>query len=388
MDVQVTNTAVEEIIRRLPKFGGSHYEDVIQWLHDTEEIYEQAQLRPSNKYIVAQYYLTATAEKWFRFNRSTIHDWFTFKIEIVKAFQSSTPSKISSTSVPLNNKQDEPNQLSLSNVTPLKSREVLEDKCPREYEQIDCSSMSVNTATPSVDIPTQSAVVADDYDQLTQLDSNVADDCHQAKPQDENVIESDPIQTIVDEGFASVTNMIMDLATDDISTTIVGLHDVSSPWFDKYQLHSSYVFPEIHTDSGLNQYRKKHYDMNYPSLNLFPASQFTSLDSALPKRRTSTSLTLTMYRDFAVKFVTQAWDYSYQHGFRYHSPNGICPVWFFFRKWKYRRSISLCFSFRKWKYRQLTASLAFSLLSFSFMTAFCYMFVPFSMLWFFVPSFV
>ena len=54
MDVQVTNTAVEEIIRRLPKFGGSHYEDVSKWLHDTEEIYEQAQLRPSNKYIVAQ----------------------------------------------------------------------------------------------------------------------------------------------------------------------------------------------------------------------------------------------------------------------------------------------------------------------------------------------
>ena len=277
--------------------------------------------------------------------------------------------------MPPNNKQDEHNQLSLSNVTPLTSREVLEDKSPCEYEQIDCSSMSVNTTTPSVDIPPQSAVVADDYDQLTQLDSNVADDCHQAKPHDENVIESDPIQTIVDEGFASVTNMIMDLATDDLSTTIVGLHDVSSPWFDTYQPHPFHVVPEIHTDYGLNQYHKKHYDMNHPSLNLIPASQFIIRYPALSKS-TSTSRILNVYRDFAVKFVTQAWHYSSKHSFRYHSPNGIFPVWFFFRKWKYRRLISLLFAFRKWKYRESTF-LLFLLLS-SFRRVFYFLFCSFS----------
>ncbi|CAF2843641.1 unnamed protein product, partial [Rotaria sp. Silwood2] len=77
----------KETIKSLLKFGGARNEDVVTWLHDAEEVFDRAQLRSSNKYIAVQYYLTHTAEKWFRLNKSSIPDWSTFKREIIKAFQ-------------------------------------------------------------------------------------------------------------------------------------------------------------------------------------------------------------------------------------------------------------------------------------------------------------
>jgi hypothetical protein len=89
MKEQLMNLSIEELVRQLPRFGGGYHEDIIQWLHDIKKTFDQAPLGPSNKYLAVQCYLTAGAAAWFRYNKSTICDWFTFKIEIVKAFQSS-----------------------------------------------------------------------------------------------------------------------------------------------------------------------------------------------------------------------------------------------------------------------------------------------------------
>ncbi|CAF4883995.1 unnamed protein product, partial [Rotaria socialis] len=66
-----------------------------------EEIFDRVQLRPSNKFMVTQSY-------------SNIPDWSTFQIEIVKAFQLSTPSKVSLIStIPQQEKENENSRVDL-----------------------------------------------------------------------------------------------------------------------------------------------------------------------------------------------------------------------------------------------------------------------------------
>ncbi|CAF2572822.1 unnamed protein product [Rotaria sp. Silwood2] len=75
--------------KTLAKFGGARHEDVVKWLSDVEEIFNRAQFQLSNKYLAVQSYLIDSAAKWFRYNKATIIDWSTFKIELVKAYQPS-----------------------------------------------------------------------------------------------------------------------------------------------------------------------------------------------------------------------------------------------------------------------------------------------------------
>ncbi|CAF1436761.1 unnamed protein product [Rotaria sp. Silwood1] len=89
MEEQVMNTLAKEQIKNLSKFGGAPDEDVIKWIQDMEAVFDRAQLQPSNKFIAIQSNLTDAAEKWFRYNKSSITDWFIFKAEIVKAYQPS-----------------------------------------------------------------------------------------------------------------------------------------------------------------------------------------------------------------------------------------------------------------------------------------------------------
>jgi hypothetical protein len=89
MEEQILHTLAKEQIKRLAKFGGAHHEDVVKWLSDVEEVFTRAQFQPSNKLLAVQSYLIDSAEKWFRYNKSIILDWSTFKIAIVKAYQPS-----------------------------------------------------------------------------------------------------------------------------------------------------------------------------------------------------------------------------------------------------------------------------------------------------------
>lgn len=89
MEEQFMNTLAKEQIKTLSKFGGGPYDDVIKWLQDVETVFDRAQLQPSNKLLAVQSYLTDAAAKWFRYNKSTIIDWSTFKIAITNAYQPS-----------------------------------------------------------------------------------------------------------------------------------------------------------------------------------------------------------------------------------------------------------------------------------------------------------
>ena len=89
-------SAVEDLVNSIPHFGGTAHEDVVRWLNIINEIFDRAKLRPSNRYIAAQCYLTETASLWFRYSRSTISDWCTFQVEIIKAFQPTSALRVPS----------------------------------------------------------------------------------------------------------------------------------------------------------------------------------------------------------------------------------------------------------------------------------------------------
>ena len=87
MEKQVMDTVAKEQLKNLATFGGSSEEDVNKWLQDVDEIFDRAQLRPSNRFLAIQSYLTDAAAKWFRHNKSTIAYWSTFRNEILRAYQ-------------------------------------------------------------------------------------------------------------------------------------------------------------------------------------------------------------------------------------------------------------------------------------------------------------
>lgn len=80
-------TLAKEQLKTLPKFAGAPQDDVLHWLLRTEEIFDAIQLSSSAKFIAVQSYLSDAALQWFRFNKSDITDWSTFKNRLTIAYQ-------------------------------------------------------------------------------------------------------------------------------------------------------------------------------------------------------------------------------------------------------------------------------------------------------------
>ncbi|CAF3663026.1 unnamed protein product, partial [Rotaria socialis] len=71
MTEQYMQIFIQEQIRKLKSFDAAPGDDVIQWLYDTETVFDSVQLRPSNKYIAVQSYLIAIAQAYQpSFNRT------------------------------------------------------------------------------------------------------------------------------------------------------------------------------------------------------------------------------------------------------------------------------------------------------------------------------
>ncbi|CAF3238903.1 unnamed protein product [Rotaria sp. Silwood2] len=89
MEEHILHTLAKELIKSLAEFGAARHKDVVKWLSDVEEVFNRAQFQPSNKYLAVLSYLIDSAAKWFKYNKSTIIDWPTFKIKLIKAYQPS-----------------------------------------------------------------------------------------------------------------------------------------------------------------------------------------------------------------------------------------------------------------------------------------------------------
>jgi hypothetical protein len=291
---------MEELIRSLATFGGTRTEDVRKWLQDLENVFDQVQLRPSNKFIVAQSYLTTTAATWFRFNKSNILDWPTFQLEITKAFGLSTLSKISSTlTIPPKEQENENNQVDLINVNQTKSCKDLEDKSPREHEQSYCSPISLIIHDPGLKIQPQ-GVEVNEYDELTQQGVHVVNNCDQLEQQDESVIKSGSVKPDCENVLETVAESVGGLtaAHSDINTVVPT--DAQCLWSDKRRTRKSCIFKKIYTG----------YNWNH---------------NELPDE------------DNAFNTITKEWNYLVKDALRCYFQNGLYKLRFHFRKWRYRK---------------------------------------------------
>ncbi|CAF1621377.1 unnamed protein product [Rotaria magnacalcarata] len=134
-------------------FFGTRYEDVNQWLQDTEEIFDRVQLKPSNKYLAVQSYLTGTADTWFRLHKSNIPDWSTFKKEILEVFKTSvnqTSSDSNTHSLPPPEIKPLPLPISNSNVYQQPDIVVLPEQSS-SHESTNTESIKNSTVDNTVD---------------------------------------------------------------------------------------------------------------------------------------------------------------------------------------------------------------------------------------------
>ena len=346
---------MEELIRSLPTFGGTRTEDVRKWLQDIETIFDQVQLRPSNKFIVAQFSLTTTAATWFRFNKSNILDWSTFQVEIVETFGLSTVTKISSTLTILpteKENENENNQVDSTNDNQIKSPEDLKDKSSHEHEQSYCLPISLIVNDPGLKIQLQCAEVneydelekqcaeneydelkqqcaevndcdelkqqcaevnqydeikqqcaeVNEYDELKQQWAHVVNDCDQLQQEDESFVKSGSVKPDAENVFETVAGSVGDLTAVPI--------DAQCLWSDKRRIRKSFIFKKVYTGHNWNLYNES------PS------------------------------EDSTFKTISKESNYLFKDTFRRYFQNGLHKLQFHFRKWRYRK-----WKYRKWKFR-------------------------------------
>jgi hypothetical protein len=365
---------MEELIRSLPTFGGTRTEDVRKWLQDVETIFDQVQLRPSNKFIVAQFSLTTTAATWFRFNKSNILDWSTFQVEIVKAFGLSTVSEICSTLTILpKEKENENNQVDSTNNNQIKAPADLEDKSPHEHEQSYCSPISLIVNDPGLKIQLQCAEVneydelekqcaevneydelekqcaeneydelkqqcaevndcdelkqqcaevnqydeikqqcaeVNEYDELKQQWAHVVNDCDQLQQEDESFVKSGSVKPDAENVFETVAGSVGDLTAAHSDINTSVPIDAQCLWSDKRRIRKSFIFKKVYTGHNWNLYNES------PS------------------------------EDSTFKTISKESNYLFKDTFRRYFQNGLHKLQFHFRKWRYRK-----WKYRKWKFR-------------------------------------
>ncbi|CAF3589952.1 unnamed protein product [Rotaria sp. Silwood1] len=188
---------MEDLITSLIKFDGTRNQDVVKWLQYIQEIFNRVQLQASYNYIAVHYFLTNDAATWFRHTEANIPDWFTFKREIIEAFPSSSssfsshlldhhqltikeePQKLGqeqdvlhapTSCSTMSNKTLDNDNTSFNSVNDnrIDSFEDLESEHLRKCESGHYSHMLVTINDLDLNIQSQGAYVADDYDQLEQ----------------------------------------------------------------------------------------------------------------------------------------------------------------------------------------------------------------------------
>ncbi|CAF3540864.1 unnamed protein product [Rotaria socialis] len=203
MHQQRMQSFIEDQIRKLIAFRGNCNDNVSQWLCNTGTVFDSVQLQTSNKFLVVQSYLIGTASIWLYFHKSDIHDWDTFKHEILKAFQpvsNRALSVVEQRSIPVQNV----NSSSISSKTAPDSSCTSQDNFSAV---IDLSgSISNKRSPPSSEIEKSSTPeqIINDDQQLTIAVLTEISLLHQFI--NENVIEDSTIDNIPNNSPRIITS--------------------------------------------------------------------------------------------------------------------------------------------------------------------------------------
>ena len=326
MDPQSPTSSVDSLIQKLTKFGGRYHENVLTWLHDIEDICDQVHVQPSNRFLTAQWYLTAAAAAWFRYNKSAICDWVTFKIELVKAFpplfhhiplQQDPPPKPFELSLPCHDSS----HLVISTIEPATEDRQLAVVPDTQYNTFEALS-DQNVNDDPEDCFFSLLVDVSDFDVAFQLrETNASDDLNTFDQHDGPVLESEYSQTDVTNACQIRTEPETSSSPSTLSFSF--LHRIFLTTLYDCDLHDRFQSLSRSTsliDANTMSANNPLYCDAHRGFSIFQGA-------VLP------------YADISFTLVREEWDYSYNHRFRCHPPRETVPFRVSFRKWKYRRIV-------------------------------------------------
>ncbi|CAF4329847.1 unnamed protein product, partial [Rotaria sordida] len=138
--------------------------------------------------------------------------------------------------------------------------------------------MLVNTNDFDLNIQHQDADAdaADSCDKQQQ-GANVTDDCDHLEQQGESVINSDSVQTDIEDTFEDFTRPMDCLTGNDSLINIVLPHDIQYLWSDKYKPRQPRILNKAHTVYSWNRYNKLHYNKDDLPQTTIQGCQFNTV---------------------------------------------------------------------------------------------------------------
>uniref|UniRef100_A0A914N6Q4 Splicing factor Cactin n=1 Tax=Meloidogyne incognita TaxID=6306 RepID=A0A914N6Q4_MELIC len=124
-------------------------------------------------------------------------------------------------------------------------------------------------------------------------------------------------------------------------------------WSDKYRPRKPRYFNRVHTGFDWNKYNQTHYDIDNPPPKIVQGYRFNIFYPDLLDQTQTPSFALIKcedsdfailrfkagppYEDIGFKIVNREWEISYKHGYKCQFQNGVFQLWFFFKRYRYRR---------------------------------------------------
>ncbi|KAK0422122.1 hypothetical protein QR680_007379 [Steinernema hermaphroditum] len=124
-------------------------------------------------------------------------------------------------------------------------------------------------------------------------------------------------------------------------------------WTDKYRPRKPRYFNRVHTGFDWNKYNQTHYDIDNPPPKIVQGYRFNIFYPDLLDNMDTPSFTVTQcddpdfaiirfksgppYEDIAFKIVNREWEINHKHGYKCQFHNGVFQLWFFFKRYRYRR---------------------------------------------------
>ncbi|KAI6239618.1 Cactin [Aphelenchoides fujianensis] len=130
--------------------------------------------------------------------------------------------------------------------------------------------------------------------------------------------------------------------------------DEKVTWADKLRPQKPRYFNRVHTGFDWNKYNQTHYDMDNPPPKIVQGYRFNIFYPDLIDPTRTPTFTLTEcedpdfailrfragppYEDIAFKIVNRGeWETNHKHGYKAQFANGVFQLWFFFKRYRYRR---------------------------------------------------
>uniref|UniRef100_A0A183DDX1 CactinC_cactus domain-containing protein n=1 Tax=Gongylonema pulchrum TaxID=637853 RepID=A0A183DDX1_9BILA len=188
----------------------------------------------------------------------------------------------------------------------------------------------------------------------------ILDELEDAKKRKEMMDEADNAAVASSSLGLSLAEKEMELIarkgmTDDEATFSVEapLEAQTFLWSEKYRPRKPRYFNRVHTGFEWNKYNQTHYDMDNPPPKIVQGYRFNIFYPDLLDVTQTPTFTVTPcddpdfavirfhagppYEDIAFKCVNREWEISHKHGYKCQFANGIFQLWFFFKRYRYRR---------------------------------------------------